>query len=324
MSDDTLLVTDIQRYAVNDGPGFRTNVFLKGCSLRCAWCHNPETINKEREVYWKRRLCVQCGACLNACPRDAINAPIPPEEAQSEGSTYQKIIRERCDLCMKCVDACQFGALEIVGKPMTTESILDEVEQDRPFYDRTGGGMTVSGGEPTAHPAFTGKLLDDARKRGLHVCIDTSGFCTWETLKSLVEKVDIVLYDIKHIDSSEHERMCGAGNELILDNLRKLLELTDKEVWIRMPILEGFNDSIDYHKRAIEFLKSLPRKPARIDLLPFHNWCENKYDWLGTNWPLRNIQALEPLRLEIMKDLYEANDFVATVGGSGFENREGL
>jgi pyruvate formate lyase activating enzyme len=323
MSDD-VLITDIQRYAVNDGPGFRTNVFLKGCSLKCRWCHNPETVDHEKEIYWKRRLCVQCGACLEACPREAINAPIPPEEAQSENSKYQKIIREHCDRCMKCVDVCQFGALVAVGKPMTVDSILDEVEQDRQFYDNSGGGMTISGGEPTAHPEFVNKLLEGARKRGLHICFDTSGFCKWETLKSLVDKVDIVLYDIKHIDSAEHERMCGAGNELILDNLKKLLESTDKEVWVRMPIMEGFNDSLDYHKKAIEFFKSLSRKPTRIDLLPFHNWCENKYDWLGIDWPLREIQALEPSMLEFIKDLYEANGFVATVGGSGFEHNKEL
>jgi pyruvate formate lyase activating enzyme len=225
---------------------------------------------------------------------------------------------------MKCVDVCQFGALEIVGKPMTVESILDEVEQDRQFYDNSGGGMTVSGGEPTAHADFANKLLEAAQKRGLHICLDTSGFCKWETLKSLIDKVDIVLYDVKHIDPAEHERMCGAGNELILGNLKKLLELTDKEVWVRLPVIEGFNDSLDYHKKAIEFLKSLSRKPTRIDLLPFHNWCENKYDWLGINWPLREIQALEPSLLEFIKDLYEANGFVATVGGSGFENNKEL
>ena len=177
----TELFTDIQKFAVNDGPGFRTNVFIKGCPLKCAWCHNPETISPGKDLFWKSRLCVQCGVCLDACPRDAINAPIPPEEAQAEGSTYHKIIRDRCDLCMKCVDACRYGALEEVGRPMTIEEVLEEVEQDMLFYQNSGGGMTMSGGEPTMHSEFVGKLLVRAREKGIHICLipmDTvSGKC---------------------------------------------------------------------------------------------------------------------------------------------------
>ncbi|MBE0480797.1 MAG: glycyl-radical enzyme activating protein [Dehalococcoidia bacterium] len=191
--EEQVLVTNIQRFAVNDGPGFRTNVFLKGCPLRCTWCHNPETIAAYPELYWKKRLCVQCGACMEACPRDAINAPIPPEESQREESTYFKIVRERCDLCMRCVEACRHDALEIVGKPMTVEEILDEVERDTPFYSNSGGGMTLSGGEPALHARFASDLLEQARKRGLHNCLDTCGHCSWEVLQRLLENTDIVL-----------------------------------------------------------------------------------------------------------------------------------
>jgi len=157
------LITQVQKFAVNDGPGFRTNVFLKGCPLHCKWCHNPETQSHLPEIFWKKRLCVQCGNCLEACPRDAINAPIDPLIAAKDGSTYHKIIRERCDNCMKCVEACKYGALEVAGQVRSIDEVLDEVMQDAPFYDSSGGGMTLSGGEPTAQMEFASKLLEKAR-----------------------------------------------------------------------------------------------------------------------------------------------------------------
>lgn len=317
------LFTDIQKFAVNDGPGFRTNVFIKGCPLKCAWCHNPETISLEKDLFWKSRLCVQCGACLDACPRDAINAPIPPEEAQTEGSTYHKIIRDRCDLCMKCVDACRYDALEVVGRPMTIDEVLEEVEQDMLFYQNSGGGMTMSGGEPTMHPEFVGELLVRAREKGIHICLDTNGYCKWEVLKSLAEKSDIILYDLKHLDSDEHKRMTGVPNEIILKNLERLVE-TGMEVWVRTPILVGYNDSIEYHRKVVEFLKSLPGRIARIDLLPFHNWCQDKYGWLGIKWDLKETESTDPATVEMISDFYKENGLNATVGGSGFEDNPQL
>ena len=320
--NDQVLITDIQRFAVNDGPGFRTLVFVKGCPLNCTWCHNPETKAYYPELYWKRRKCVQCGACLEACPREAINPPIPPEESQAEGSTYYKIIRDKCDLCMQCVEACKFGGLEIVGKTMTIDEILDEVEADAPFYSNSGGGMTLSGGEPTAHPDFSYRLLKEARGRGLNTCLDTNGCCQWEVLERLLEYTDIVLYDLKHLDSEIHRQWTGTGNELILDNLKKLLA-TGVETWIRIPVVPGFNDSMDFHKAAAEFLAGLPHKIHRLDLLPFHNWCQDKYGWLGIDWSLRETQALEPYFLEIPAELYQEKGLPVTIGGSGFERPGG-
>ena len=313
-----VLITQIQRFAVNDGPGFRTNVFLKGCNLTCKWCHNPETQLLTPELYWKRRLCVQCGACLDVCPRDAINPPVPPEEAQREGATYHKIISERCDRCLVCVDACKYGALEIVGRPMSMDEILDEVEQDRPFYENSGGGMTISGGEPTVHMAFVEKLLDGAKARGLHVCLDTSGFCPWSDLERVAGKVDIILYDLKHLDSGAHEAMMGVPNDLILQNLSRLLE-KGIDVWLRIPVIPGYSDGFDYHERVARFLAGLPGRLVRIDLLPFHNWCEDKYGWLGREWPMGEIQATDPADVDPLVDIYEEKGLNATVGGSGFE-----
>ncbi|MEW6439297.1 MAG: glycyl-radical enzyme activating protein [bacterium] len=315
-----VLVTDIQRFCVNDGPGFRTNVYLKGCMLRCAWCHNPETIAPHPDLYWKRRLCVQCGACLEACPRDAIRPPVPPEEAQQDGSTYHKIDRVRCDRCMKCVEACLYGALEIAGKPMTVSEVIDEVERDKPFYDNSGGGMTLSGGEPTFHAEFSRELLREARARGIHVCLDTNGCCEWDVLAELAEATDVVLFDLKHLDSGMHKEKTGAGNEAILRNLG-LLAGAGKPVWVRIPVVPGYNDSLAFHERASGFLAGLGGAVQRIDLLPFHNWCQDKYGWLGLDWDLKETEALESTFVEVLLEPYREKGLQATVGGSGFEGK---
>jgi len=317
--EDRLLITDIARFAVNDGPGFRTNVFMKGCPLKCEWCHNPETISDYPEIYWKKRLCVQCGACMEACPKDAINPPIAPELSSSEGSSYHKINRAKCDRCMRCVDACRYEALQITGKAMGVSEILDEVERDRPFYNNSSGGLTISGGEPTAHPAFTLELLKKARERSIHTCLDTNGYCDFSVLKKIAEYADIVLFDLKHLDPARHLEKTGVNNSLILKNL-ELLCGTGPEIWIRIPVVPGFNDTIEFHREVSVFLASLDGHMTRIDLLPFHNWCQDKYSWLGIDWSYRETDALDPSFLEIHADVYRQYGLVTTVGGSGFED----
>ncbi|MFO7965604.1 MAG: glycyl-radical enzyme activating protein [Desulfobacterales bacterium] len=317
--EDQVLVTDIQKFAVNDGPGFRTNVFLKGCPMSCHWCHNPETIAPYPEIYWKSRLCHQCGACLEACPNEAIYPPIPLDQTQDENVSYHKINRSRCDRCFKCVEACPYGALSIVGKPMSIEEILTEVEKDRMFYENSGGGMTLSGGEPTSHPAFSKELLIAAKKSGIHTCLDTNGFCAQAVLENLLPYVDIVLFDIKHIDAAKHENATGVSNDIVLANLSMLLT-TGKEVWVRIPVIPGFNNTMDFHEAASDYLYHLKGNIARVDLLPYHNYCQDKYAWLGIDWVLKEAEAIEPSFLEIPADVYRQKGFYTTIGGSGFEN----
>ncbi|SHJ80091.1 pyruvate formate lyase activating enzyme [Desulfatibacillum alkenivorans DSM 16219] len=315
---ETCLITEIQRFAVNDGPGIRTNVFLKGCPLKCAWCHNPETISAKPQVFWKKRLCVQCGACMDACPTGAVQPPIDPVLSRAEGSDYYKIDLARCDGCLNCVDACPYGALEITGQAMTVEEILDEVESDRPFYENSGGGVTLSGGEPTAHPEFAGKILAGAKARGLHTCLDTNGHCSWSVLESLLKHTDVVLFDLKHTDPEKHKEWTGVDNALIKENLALLVK-NRVETWVRIPVIPGFNDAIQDHKAAALFLSELPGRIARVDLLPYHNWCQDKYGWLGRSWSLWQTEAMEPSLLEIPRELYEMSGLEATIGGSGFE-----
>jgi pyruvate formate lyase activating enzyme len=316
--EQRVLITDIARFSVNDGPGIRTNVFLKGCPLKCAWCHNPETIAAEPQLYWKRRLCVQCGACLDSCPKDAIMPPVAPELSSSPDSTYQKIDRSRCDCCMECVRACRYDALQVVGKPMSVSEILDEVELDRPFYDNSGGGMTVSGGEPTSHLEFCLDLLKGARKRTLHTCLDTNGYFDFSDVEGLMEFSDIILYDLKHINPSKHNDKTGVSNNRILKNL-ELLCRSGSEIWVRIPVVPGFNDKMAFHMEAALFLAAFTKNVKRVDLLPFHNWCQDKYDWLGIDWSYRETEALDPSFLEIHADIYRQYGLVTTVGGSGFE-----
>ncbi len=314
--EEKVLITEIQRFAVNDGPGFRTNVFLKGCNMNCAWCHNPETKAHHPEIYWKKRLCTGCGKCLDACDSDAINPPV--EDMKGENPRYHKIRRSRCTLCMKCVYACSYGALEVVGKPMSIAEILDEVEKDRPFYSNSGGGMTLSGGEPAANGEFSLKLLSSARGRGIHTCLDTSGYCDSALLVGLAAQADIVLFDLKHLDVERHKAKTGVSNTLILENL-EALSRKGYEIWVRIPVVPGFNDSMEFHRSAAAFLSSLPNGVSRVDLLPFHNYCQDKYSWLGIDWEYRDVDAFALSFLEVPADLYREEGLFTTVGGSGFE-----
>ncbi|MFZ3208833.1 MAG: glycyl-radical enzyme activating protein [Geobacteraceae bacterium] len=319
----TALISQIQRFAVNDGPGFRTIVFFKGCPLRCKWCHNPEMQSFTNDIFWKKWLCVQCGACFDACPQHAILPPVPVEVARREGSSYHKIDRSKCNNCLECISACSYGALESPGKAMTVEEVVKEVESDRLFYENSGGGVTISGGEPTVHGEFIRELIDALKVKAIHICLDTSGYVSWEVLEPLAEKSDIILYDLKHLDSPEHERMTGVPNELIIANLHKL-SAKGCSIWLRIVVVPGYTDSVEYHRRVVGFLASLPKPVERIDLLPFHNWCEDKYGWLGRQWPLSDIEALDPAEVDHLLDIYKTEGLNATIGGSGFENSESV
>jgi pyruvate formate lyase activating enzyme len=217
--------------------------------------------------------------------------------------------------------ACRYDALSIVGRPMGVEAILDEVERDKPFYMNSGGGMTLSGGEPTANPHFSEILLKGAHDRGIHTCLDTNGFCSSQVLERLMKHVDIVLFDLKHLDSIRHIEKTGVGNELILSNLKRLAE-SGIEIWVRIPVIPDFNDSLTYHRRVARFLASMKQNRIRVDLLPYHNWCQDKYAWLGIDWHYKDVEALDPSFLDIHIDLYRERGLKATVGGSGFEEND--
>jgi len=308
-----VLITWIQRFSINDGPGIRTNVFIKGCPLHCPWCHNPECISQHTEIYWKPKLCQQCGLCLEVCPSEAIRAPVDPEEAIND-PTYNKIIREKCDLCMKCVEACPYHALAQVGEPSTPEEVIKEAARDIPFYKNSGGGLTITGGEPFTQPRFVGELARLAKTLHIHTCVDTSGYVRWEVVKDLMEDIDMFLFDIKHMDTIRHSDTVGVPNDLSLENLSRL-SAEGKEIRIRIPVIPDFNDDLENMARMAGFLKNLPTPVSGVDLLPFHNWCQEKYRWLDLPWRMDGKEGLLPEQLDPLKELLENEGITTTIGG---------
>ena len=261
---ERVLVGSIQKFSIEDGPGIRTTIFLKGCPLSCKWCHNPELIDPQQQLIQSPNNCIGCGYCAKTCPRGAVE--INPEKGVV-------IDRAKCDLCLACADNCYAKALRPVAKPMAIDEILRVAEQDKSFYDNTEGGITVSGGEILTHAEFVSRLIDEAGRRGIKVCIDTSGFGDPGALMemALKENVTHILYDMKSIDDDVHRAYTGVSNVLILDNLRMLAreERTVDKLVMRMPLIKGVNDTEDIIKRTGEFYREIGVR--EVNLLPYHS-----------------------------------------------------
>jgi pyruvate formate lyase activating enzyme len=286
MTDLSGVIFDIKRFAVHDGPGIRTTVFFKGCPLRCLWCHNPESMKKERQIVFFQNKCIGCGECFKRCTSGAL-------EATADGRVYH---RDKCTLCGTCVEYCYAEATVMQGKIISVREVIEEVRKDVPFYENSGGGMTLSGGEPTMQPEFCKAILKSAKEESMHTVLDTSGFVKWEIFREILEYVDLVLYDIKHMDPAKHKGYTGVSNELILSNLSKLDEL-NISIEVRMPIIPGINDSEDNLSDAAEFLSTL-ENVERIKLLPYHRLGEGKYERLDMEYKLKDIQSPDKARME--------------------------
>lgn len=266
-------VFNIQRYSIHDGPGIRTTVFLKGCPLTCWWCHNPESQELKQEIIYNYKKCIGCGDCINICSNNAI--------------VYNKnrFIRDRikCNLCGKCAETCPTEAIEMIGRKMTVEEVMKEIEKDMVFYEESGGGVTFSGGEPLMQPEFLESLLDVCKEKGIHTALDTSGYGEWGIISKILKKVDLFLYDIKHIDNDKHMKFTGVSNELILSNLKRLV-LGNAEIWIRIPVIPEVNDDEESILEIGKFVLSLNLE--KIFLLPYHNIAADKYKRLGRKYNL--------------------------------------
>ena len=275
--DRKSLVFNIQKFSINDGPGIRTTVFLKGCMLDCLWCHNPESKSPKPQLMLHEKLCIGCGECRKACPLGL----------HSIGENGEHLInREKCIACGKCAEAC-VGALEIVGKEMSVKEILKEVLKDKAFYKNSGGGMTVSGGEPLMKPEFTLSLLKAAKEEGLHNCMETSGFARWEDIEVLIPYVDLFLWDVKETDSVRHKEYTGVPNERILENLRRLNK-AGAGIVLRCPIIPGYNDRKE-HLEAIAALAEELENVQRVDVEPYHPLGKSKSEDLGKEYPLEHL-----------------------------------
>ncbi len=266
------LLSNIQKFSIHDGPGIRTTVFTKGCPLKCQWCSNPESINPFPEIMTRfDQLCCHCDKCIEICPVGAIKT----ETAVKPDKRY--LDRERCDLCMECVSACPNGALSRVGQIYDVEEVLAIVEQDRAFYETSGGGVTVSGGEPLHQLGFTRTLLMRCQQKKIHTVLDTSGYAGLKALEAVLPYCDLVLFDLKHVDPLVHRRGTGVGNQEILHNLEIIS--TRVPIWIRVPLIPGFNSDPDTLETILGMVKHL--KTEKLCLMPYHDWSRPKYSSLG-------------------------------------------
>ena len=275
--DEKVLVFNIQRYSVHDGPGIRTIVFLKGCPLNCPWCSNPEGKRSQRDILHNTNLCRTCGRCQLECPVGAISM-------QEEGIV---IDRDACTFCGACINVCRMDALKIFGKPMSVNEILDCVGKDEAFYRRSGGGLTVSGGEPLAYAGFLLQLLKKAKDEYmLNTAIESACYASAETLRSVIDFIDHFLVDIKLIDSMRHQKVLGVPNELILKNIRTIADdYPDKQLVLRMPVIPTINDDRENILGISRFLAGLNRQ-IPIELLPYHEFGTAKYAGIGEVYSL--------------------------------------
>lgn len=264
------LIFDIKKYAINDGPGIRLTIFFKGCPLGCAWCHNPEGISSNIQKMYNATKCIGCKACIDACPNDACTF--------SEVGIITN--RELCNCCGKCADICPTKATEMSGSVATITELMEIVDEERVFFDQSGGGVTISGGEPLLQPAFLIALLDELGRRSVHRTVDTTGFCKSELLLRVAERTDLFLYDLKHMDPLQHKKWTGVDNRIILENLQ-ILANTGTAINIRIPLIKGINDSQQNIEQTATYVAGLSGGKKRVNILPFHNIGASKYTKLG-------------------------------------------
>ena len=280
------VIFNLQRYSIHDGPGIRTTVFLKGCPLSCFWCQNPESQTKKPEIFLDKSKCTLCGRCVAICPTGATSL-------LKESSAIDRSI---CIGCGKCAEVCPNEARRVIGNFITVDEVVSEVLRDTKFYENSGGGVTLSGGDPLAQPNFALSIMQRCKNEGLHVTLDTCGYAPWTTMGKLLKYTDLVLFDIKVMDAAKHHEATGKGNRMILMNARRVVKL--KPMRVRIPVIAGFNDSHEEVRKIAHFVKN-ELGLVDIDLLPYNKMGETKYEYLDRSCiPLEakddsHMQALE-------------------------------
>lgn len=264
-------IFDIQRYSSHDGPGIRTTVFFKGCGLRCKWCHNPESFVKRPDLLYRKESCIGCGLCQDVCPQGVHVFP------------RHRLNRELCVHCGKCAELCPCNALENSGREYAVDEVFEVLKRDMPFYESSGGGVTLSGGEVLLQADFAAELLKKCKEEGLHTTVDTAGFVPYDAFEKVLPYTNLFLYDIKAVTPELHREATGQDNAMILNNYKKLLD-TGKKIWVRIPVIPGYTESEEELHKIGLFLRE--HTPDSVDLLRFHRLAESKYRELGAAYPM--------------------------------------
>lgn len=305
MNDPTFpLIFDIKRYAINDGPGIRIVIFLKGCNLHCAWCHNPESRSPKQERMYALSKCIRCGVCMEACPEGAI----------SVGQAGVAVDQAVCRLCGTCAEVCTTRALEMAGKSMSVDDIMGEIEKERVFFEQSGGGVTFSGGEPLQHPEFLIQLLDECGKRGIHRAVDTAGSVNTHVLLEVAKRTDLFLFDLKLMDSERHRKWIGVPNERILENLRALAS-SGAHINVRIPLIGGVNDDDENMEASARFVASLEGEKRPVNLLVYHKIAQTKYQKLGRTEDFQLLAEPDQETQQHIVSVFQSHGIVATIGG---------
>lgn len=285
-----ILHTNLQRFSIRDGPGIRTTVFLKGCNLNCRWCHNPETIDQKRELQYFETKCLHCGLCKTVCPENCFF----PEGGVDRTAN--------CIFCGRCVEICPAKALSIAGYEVEVEALVQELLRDRIFFESSGGGVTLSGGEPLLQAGST-ELLKLLHQTGVHTVLDSAFNIKWERIEETLPWTSLYLVDIKAIDDDVHRQWTGCSNVQILENIAKLSE-KNSNIWIRVPAIPGAN--LSQLPKIAEFLKTLPQQNLGVEVIPFHNFAAGKYRSLGLEYQFEKTMPLSDLEIERLKEPFRS------------------
>jgi len=310
------LIFDIKRFAINDGPGIRTTLFMKGCPLRCVWCHNPEGISEKPVKLYTQKKCIGCQSCVDICPQH--NLVLTPDGIKEKGTCLLDSLPlgGTGNSCGKCTDECPTLALQMAGKEWERDKLMEIVEKERKVMEDSGGGVTVCGGEPLMHPDYLIEILTELKSRNIHRTVDTTLFASAKTVEKVMPLADLFLVDLKHMDSEKHKRYTGVSNEQILSNIRLISE-AGAHFWIRIPLIVGVNADDDNLQASADFIASLPTPPEVVNLLVYHDIGKGKHARMGTEYNPEELEMEAPSE-ELQQhaiEIFKAKGLNVKIGG---------